>query len=189
MLVELDGEPHIVQEVLSKGAGGPARAKLMNTKSGKIIYRTWEAGATFEYLATESRSATYSYFDGSDSRFVFYDVESCEEFRVSSETLGDAGRWLVEGVQVDLKLFDGAVIKLGFRGDVVFEVTEFANTNRVGNDAAKMRYGWDTGTHKNRVKSKRVLLSNGETVNGPKYLQIGDRVVVDPETSQILRRL
>jgi len=183
-LVQLDGEPHIVQEVLSSGAGGPARAKLMNINSGKLVYKTWKTGTTLEYLAKESRPATYSYFDESESCFVFFD-EAFEEFRVSSDILGGASKWLVNDVEVDLKLFDGRVIEFGFRGDVILKVMDFPRHVRSGYGGA----AFDSPRLKNNQRSKRVLLSNGEVVRGPKYIQIGDRVVVDPGTCSILKRI
>jgi len=184
--VQLDGEPYIVLEVRSSGAGGPAEAKLRNLLSEKIVYKTWKKGTTLEYLASESRPATYLFFDQSESCFVFYDDESFEEIRVGKENLGDTARWLTEGIEVDLNLFDGRVIELGFRGDVILEVVDIVDYyKKEGKDRKNAR----TKRAGNSVLPIMVLLSNGDTVQGPKYLKKGDRVVVDPETSSILKRL
>jgi len=190
ILVQLDGEPHLVQEVISSEASGPARAKLKNINTGKNMYKTWKNGTTLVHLEKESRLATYSYFDETDSRFVFYDAATVEEFRICSDILGDASRWLVDGTQVDLKLFDGRVIEFGFHGDMIMEVV--AKPAGMAVYQAQDSGGWRRNNkdgHKNNARAKQVLLSNGESARGPKYIQVGDRVVVDPHTGSILKRI
>lgn len=181
-LVEVDGEPHIVQKVFQSGPTGPVQAKLMNMNTRRSVVKKWECGSTIVYLAMDSQPAFYSYFDKGDSCFVFFGQESGEEFRVESAALSAASNWLSEGDEVDLKLFDGKVFEFGFRYDVIAEVTDVRSLHsllhthtRTPIQKQKMRY--------------RIRLSNGEVVMGPAYIKVGDRVVVDPETSKIIEHL
>lgn len=107
--------------------------------------------------------------------------ESCEEVRVGSEIRGNARKWLVDGAQVDVKLFDCKVVEFGFRGDVVLEVADIVEHTRYFH-----KHGGER--NKNCKNSNQVRLSNGEAVKGPGYIQIGDRVAVDPCTYSILKR-
>jgi len=180
-LVLLDGEPHIVQQVLQSGPTGPVRAKLTSMNSGRTFAQSWERGSAIVYVATESQPATYSYFDEDSDSFVFYGDKDGEEFRVgNSEFLSGASKWLVEGNKVDLKLFEGKVLNLGIRGDVIAKVVDVRPTS---NPRKTM-----PAKNKHRIK-QRVFLSNGVAVTGPNYLKVGDRVVVDPATSEIKRKI
>jgi translation elongation factor P/translation initiation factor 5A len=178
-LVEVDGEPHIVQKVFQRGSTGPVQAKLMNMNTRRSVVKEWECGSTIVYLAIDSQPAFYSYFDTGDSCFVFFGQENGEEFRVESAALSAASSWLSEGDEVDLKLFDGKVFQFGFRYDVIAEVTDVQSLRSL------LRTHTRAPIQKQKIRY-RISLSNGEVVMGPAYIKIGDRVVVDPGTSKII---
>lgn len=170
-LVQVDGEPHVVQKVIQGGPTGPVQAQLMNIKTGRTVVQKWKRGSAIVYVAKESQcsqSAMYSYFDEGDSCFVFFGEETGEEFRVGSDVLSAASRWLSENDPVDLKLVDGKVFEFGFHRDVVEEVVDIRETGgpygRKGASNARMR--------------KLIVLSNGEAVLAPMYFKVGDRVVI-----------
>eukprot|EP00415_Alexandrium_ostenfeldii_P001496 UN1496 len=180
MLVMIDGEPF---EVLSVIAGDPSqrqsksKLKVRHVGTGAVAFRTVKTGSKIEELATVGKTATYSFFDESQQQFVFMDSETFEEVRLHRDQLGDMTDWLTAGVEVDVKLIHGKVLSFGFRSDVIEEVVGLKP--------------WSTPTGGTMHADHYVCacLSNGLTRRGPPYLKVGDRVVIDPQTGNIVKRV
>lgn len=151
--------------------------KIENLKSGTITYKMWKGGTRIQHIWTTSRSATYSYFDDTSEQYVFMDNELFEEIRIGGEMLGEMSAWLAVGIEVEIQLFEGLVIEFGFKSAIVEEVVSLTM------EATAAHGGGHKTTH------KFVCLSNGVSTTGPPYLQVGDKVVLDPKTGDILRRV
>lgn len=88
--------------------------------------------------------------------------------------------WLVEGMQVDLALYDGQVVQFGLKSGIIEQDVAFSMTSSSG--AAKNSVGGGC--------TKRIVrLSNGLTKPGPHYLKIGDKVTIDAKTQAIVKRV
>lgn len=152
-------------------------AKVKDMTTGGVAFKTWKSGTKIQYITGTSRPATYLYFDDICNEFVFMDKETFDEVRVHRDALGEVGVWLREGADVALRMANGKFIDFGFTSDVIEEIIGFTtkNTEEKRNDGSKGH--------------KHCILSNGLTKKGPAFLEIGDRVVIEPTTGQIIRRL
>ena len=109
LVLSIDGQLwQIVEFQHVKPGKGPAfvRTKLKNVLSGKVVDKTYNAGVKVETATVDRRDTTYLYRDGSD--FVFMDSQDYEQHPIPESLVGDASRFLLEGLPVQVAFHDGA---------------------------------------------------------------------------------
>ena len=85
------------------GKGGAfVRTKQKNVVSGKIIDKTYNAGAKIETATVDRRDYQYLYPDGAD--FVFMDKSDYDQLTVSGTVVGDAASFMLENQDVQIAL-------------------------------------------------------------------------------------
>eukprot|EP00933_Yihiella_yeosuensis_P018468 TRINITY_DN15143_c0_g2_i2.p1 TRINITY_DN15143_c0_g2~~TRINITY_DN15143_c0_g2_i2.p1 ORF type:complete len:233 (+),score=42.36 TRINITY_DN15143_c0_g2_i2:57-755(+) len=158
----VDDIPARVMEFASRKQGkgiAITKAKLRNLLTGAIIEKTLNSGQRVDVIDTDWKSGTYSYFDGTD--FMLLDTETLEEASIPAAVMGDWADWIPEGAQVDYELYEGQILGVQVKGDIILEVTECTQV-------------------KNNGKDVTVVLSNGVTRSAPAYIKVGDKVLLDP---------
>ena len=101
--IELDGSVWRVIEFLHVKPGkGSAfvRTKLKNSQNGNVVERTFRAGETVPQAILDKRVMQYTYKDS--DQFVFMDMETYEETRLSSKEIGEGVKYLNEGMEVNV---------------------------------------------------------------------------------------
>jgi elongation factor P len=97
------------------------RTKLKNVMSGKVVDKTFNAGVKVDTATVDRRDTTYLYRDGSD--FVFMDSEDYEQHPLPESLVGDASRFLLEGMPVQVAFHDGSPLYIELPVTVELEVT------------------------------------------------------------------
>ncbi|TXI39067.1 MAG: elongation factor P, partial [Mycobacterium sp.] len=113
LVLNIDGQLWTILEFQHVKPGkGPAfvRTKLKNVLSGKVVDKTYNAGVKVETATVDRRDATYLYRDGSD--FVFMDSEDYEQHPLPDSLVGDAARFLLESMPVQIAFNEGAPLYL-----------------------------------------------------------------------------
>ena len=109
LVLQIDGQLwQIIEFQHVKPGKGPAfvRTKLKNVLSGKVVDKTYNAGVKVETATVDRRDATYLYRDGSD--FVFMDSQDYEQHPLPESLVGDAAKFLLESMPVQIAFHDGA---------------------------------------------------------------------------------
>lgn len=104
----IDGQLWSVVEFqhVKPGKGGAfVRTKLKNVVSGKVVDRTFNAGAKIVTAVVDRRDYQYLYEDG-DS-YVFMDQDTYDQINVPSTVVGDAKNFLLESAQVTIAMNEG----------------------------------------------------------------------------------
>lgn len=169
----IDGAPYQIQSFLSKKVGkgvGITKTKVVNLLTGATVEKSLLSGDKFQEVETEWKDATFSFYDEKANNYVFMDTETFEEVEIPAAVLGDAGEWLVDGQLVYLESFEGKYFQFKFKSEITATVTTVFDTGRNDGD-------------------KTVLLDNGIKKQGPAYLKEGDKVLINPDTFQIQKRL
>ena len=99
--IELDGAVWRVVEFLHVKPGkGSAfvRTKLKAVKTGNVVEKTFRAGEMIPQALLEKSSLQHTYMEGED--YVFMDMGTYEETRLSAEQIGDSRKYLKEGMEV-----------------------------------------------------------------------------------------
>jgi elongation factor P len=172
--IELDGAVWRVQEFLHVKPGkGSAfvRTKLKNVQTGSVVERTFRAGETVPQATLEKRTMQHTYKDG--EQFVFMDMKTYEESRLSPDQIGDQVKYLQEEMEVNVITWDGQVLEVELPNFVVLEVTE--TDPGVKGDTA-------TGG------TKPAIVSTGAQVMVPLFISIGERIKIDTRNDSYLGR-
>ncbi|XFA73709.1 elongation factor P [Thermosynechococcaceae cyanobacterium Okahandja] len=172
--IELDGSVWRVVEFLHVKPGkGSAfvRTKLKNVQTGNVIERTFRAGETVPQATLEKRTMQHTYKDGED--FVFMDMESYEEARLSPTQMGDRAKYLKEGMEVNIVKWGEQVLEVELPNSVTLEVTQ--TDPGVKGDTA-------TGG------TKPAIVETGAQVMVPLFISVGERIRIDTRTDSYLGR-
>lgn len=155
------------------GKGGAfVRTKQKNVVSGKIIDKTYNAGAKIETASVDRRDYQYLYLDGAD--FVFMDKTDYDQLTVSAAVVGDASKYMLESQDVQIGLHDGEPLYLEMPASVVLEVT-YTEPGLQGDRS--------TGG------TKPATVETGAEIQVPLFLEAGTKVKVDTRTGDYLGRV
>lgn len=148
------------------------RLKLKNAETGAVIDRTFRAGEDVDRAVIDRKEHQFLYRD--DLGFHFMDLEEFSQFAVSTEEVGDAGSYLVDGAVVVLPIYEGNPIGVELPASVELEVT-FA----------------EPGVKGDRVSgaTKPVTVQTGITVNVPLFIETGDVIKVDTRSGEYMTRV
>ncbi|WP_314430631.1 elongation factor P [Microbacterium lacticum] len=175
VVLNIDGQLWSVVEFqhVKPGKGGAfVRTKLKNVLSGKVVDRTFNAGAKVELENVDRRDFTYLYNDG-DS-FVFMDVADYDQLNVPAATVGDAANFLLENQQVQIALNNGNPLYVELPASVVLEIT-YTEPGLQGDRSS-------AGT-------KPATVETGYEIQVPLFLEQGTKVKVDTRTGDYLGRV
>ncbi|MBN6189723.1 MULTISPECIES: elongation factor P [Microbacterium] len=174
VVLSIDGQLWSVIEFqhVKPGKGGAfVRTKLKNVVSGKVVDRTYNAGAKIEIENVDRRDYTYLYTDGDG--FVFMDQTDFDQITLPAATVGDAKNFLLENQQVTIALNNGNPLYIDLPASVILEVT-YTEPGLQGDRSS-------AGT-------KPATLETGYEIQVPLFLETGTKVKVDTRTGDYLGR-
>ena len=163
--IVLDGSVWRVVEFLHVKPGkGSAfvRTKLKNAQNGSVVERTFRAGETVPQANLEKSTMQHTYKEGEE--YVFMDMESYEEGRLSATQIGERVKYLKEGMEVNVVRWDEQVIDVELPNTVTLEVVQ--TDPGVKGDTA-------TGG------TKPAIVETGATVMVPLFISQGERIRID----------
>ncbi len=172
---ELDGQLYRVLEYehYKPGRGNAIiRTKLRNLRTGATLERNFLSGDRVQDVRLDHHTVQYLYHDG--DLYYFMDVETYEQPALNAEVLGDAVKFLKEGVTLDLSLYQGEPIDIELPVTVDMVVTE-----------APLAIAGDTATG----ATKTVTTETGLKVTVPLFVNEGDVIRVDTRTGEYLTRV
>ncbi|GLJ95847.1 elongation factor P [Microbacterium dextranolyticum] len=175
VVLNIDGQLWSVVEFqhVKPGKGGAfVRTKLKNVMTGKVVDRTFNAGAKVELENVDRRDFTYLYNDG-DS-FVFMDVDNYDQLSVGAATVGDAANFLLENQQVQIALNNDNPLYVEMPASVVLEIT-YTEPGLQGDRSS-------AGT-------KPATVETGYEIQVPLFVEQGTKVKVDTRTGDYLGRV
>lgn len=175
VVLNIDGQLWSVVEFqhVKPGKGGAfVRTKLKNVLTGKVVDRTFNAGAKVELESVDRRDFTYLYNDG-DS-FVFMDVDNYDQLSVGAATVGDAANFLLENQQVQIALNNENPLYVEMPASVVLEIT-YTEPGIQGDRSS-------AGT-------KPATVETGYEIQVPLFVEQGTKVKVDTRTGDYLGRV
>lgn len=174
-VLRIDGQLWQILEFQHVKPGkGPAfvRTKMRNVTSGKIVDKTYNAGAKVETATVDRSDYQYLYQDGDD--YVFMDKTTYDQIHVSSAIVGDATDFLLESMDVIIASNDGTPLYLELPLNAVYTVTHT-----------------DPGLQGDRSTggTKPATIETGREIQVPLYLESGVRIKVDTRDGSFLGRV
>jgi elongation factor P len=172
--IVLDGSVWRVVEFLHVKPGkGSAfvRTKLKNAQNGNVVERTFRAGETVPQANLEKSTMQHTYKDGEE--YVFMDMETYEEGRLSAAQIGDRVKYLKEGMEANVVRWNDQVLEVELPNSVVLEVVQ--TDPGVKGDTA-------TGG------TKPAVVETGAMVMVPLFIAQGERIRIDTRDDKYLGR-
>lgn len=174
-VIIFDGEPHLVlsYHVFRKQQRKPVNiTKLKNMKSGRVVDNTFHVNETVEEADLENRNITFIYRRNDD--YWFHTTgKAGERFALSSELIGEAGKFIKDRAELEAILYNDEVIGVKIPIKVDLKVTEAMDAVK-GNTSSGAQ--------------KEVTLETGATLMVPMFINEGDIVSINTDTGEYSER-
>jgi len=175
MVLKIEGQLWAVIEFQHVKPGkGPAfvRTKLRSVMSGKVVDKTFNAGAKIETANVDRRDMQYLYNDGSG--YVFMDTSDFDQLSVPIEVVGDVANFMLENQNATVALHEGSALYVELPPSVILEIT-YTEPGLQGDRS--------TGG------SKPATLETGYQIQVPLFIENNTKVKVDTRTGEYLGRV
>ncbi len=172
--IELDGQVWRVVEFLHVKPGkGSAfvRTKLKAVQSGNVVEKTFRAGETVPQAVLEKSTLQHTFKELDD--YVFMDMGSYEDTRLTGKQIGESRKYLKEGMEVSVVSWNGKPLEVELPNSVVLQVTQ--TDPGVKGDTA-------TGG------TKPAIVETGAQVMVPLFITIGEKIKIDTRSDSYLGR-
>ena len=176
MYFEFESVPYYCLEAevstpTARGGQTLVRLKMRNLLTRAVFDKTFKASDKFKEPDLEMVEASYLYTDGEGSYFL--DQESFDTHTLSSQMIGDALDFLVEGALIQLHKFNGNPIGLQLPAQVELEVV-YTEPGARGDTSGNV--------------TKTDKLETGIEIKVPLFIQEGAKVKVYTETHEFAGR-
>jgi elongation factor P len=174
MHIQLDGKVWRIVEFqhVKPGKGGAfVRTKLKSLEAGAVVERTFRAGEKFPRIRTETKSVQFLYDDGSDVHFM--DEETYEQFALPRSDLEDELPFLQPNTSIQILNVNGKPSSVQLPSSVELQVVET-----------------EPGVKGDTISNvtKPATLETGAVVQVPLFVNIGDRLKIDPREKRYISR-
>ena len=155
------------------GKGGAfVRTKQKNVVSGKIIDKTYNAGAKIETASVDRRDFQYLYRDGDG--YVFMDQTDYDQITLDERIVGDAAKYMLEQQSVQIALNEGEPLYIELPPSVVLEIT-YTEPGLQGD--------------RSNAGTKPATVETGAEIQVPLFVDAGTKVKIDTRTGDYLGRV
>lgn len=175
MIIIYEGDLYRVTSVKHLTPGnkrGFMQTKLKNLRTGLGTENKFRSEDRVEKATLETRSMQYLYGDG--DLHTFMDTKSYEQISLPAEDVGDILSYLLPSHIVQIGFFDGKPVGISPPSSVDLEVVATEPTMKGATASASY---------------KPARLETGITIQVPPFIQVGDRVRVDPSEGKYLERV
>jgi len=175
VVLNMDGQLWTVidfQHVKPGKGGAFVRTKVKNVMSGKVVDRTFNAGAKIETETVDRADFQYLYADGEN--FVFMDLGTYDQITLTAAQVGDAPKFMLENQNVTIALHNGNPLYVELPASVVLEIT-YTETGLQGD--------------RSNAGTKPATVETGHEIQVPLFVNQGTKVKVDTRDGSYLGRV
>lgn len=175
MVILHDGELYRVTAVRHLTPGnkrGFMQTKMKNLKTGVGTEYKFRSEDRVEQATLQTRQMQYLYPEG--DLHTFMDTENYEQIALTAEDIGDLLSFLLPNHVVEVEFYDGNPVGLSPPSTVDLAVIDTEPSMKGATASASY---------------KPARLETGVTIQVPPFIQIGDKVRVDPSDGSYLERV
>ena len=173
--IEFKGEPFEIiefQHVKMQQRAPIVRTKMKSLKTGRVLEETFSAGEKFDSPSLEEKSMQFLY--AQDDFCYFMDTETFEQIPLTLAQLGDAKKFIKEGMTVQILYYKGEPLTV--------EPPMFVELAVAETDPS---FKGDTASG----SSKPAKLETGAVVKVPFHIDVGDVLKIDTRTSEYIEKI
>ena len=173
-VIQIDGKPFKVIDYAQKqmGRGGSiVNVKLKNLLDGSVIPKTFKGQDKIEPADVSMQKVQFLYADADNTFFM--NNETFEQFELHRDIIGDNMKFLKEGAEANLQMFDERVINVELPMKVAMKVTQSPDVVKGDTQSTVL---------------KTVTLENGTEIQVPIFIKQNDTIVVDTRDGSYVER-
>jgi elongation factor P len=173
-IIVLDGEPYVIvsADFLRKQQRRPViNTILKHLKTGQTKEHTFQQSDRADEADIERAPHQFLYMEG--AKYVFMNTQTYEQIEIPAAIIGDIARFLLEGEEVQVVLFEGNPVSV----DMPIKI------DRKVIDAPPGVRG-DTSSN----VTKEIIIEGGVRMRAPLFIKEGDSIRVDTRTGEYLER-
>jgi elongation factor P len=148
------------------------RTRMKDLGTGKVIEITYKSGETIDIVSVEFRTMQYLYKTGDN--FAFMNMTSYEQVEMNGDLVGDDAKYLKEGLEVIIGLFEEQPVSLQLPKKIQYTVVEAPPAVKGDSAAGNV--------------TKEIKLDNGLLIQAPIFIKDGEEVLVNTETGEYSAR-
>ncbi len=148
------------------------RTRMKSLGSGKVIEITYKTSESVDIVSVEFQTMQYLYKSGEN--YAFMNMSSYEQIEMNGEFIGDEAKYLKEGLDVIIGLYENAPVSIQIPKKIKYKVIEAPPA--VKGDSASGNV------------TKEVKLENGLIVYAPIFIKEGEEILVNTETGEYTAR-
>ncbi len=174
-VIDINNDPYQIvytQHIKVARGGAVLKTKLKNLVTGSTLEKTFSGSDSVEEADIERRKANFLYKQEED--FFFMDNENFEQFQFNSNDLGDLVKYLKDGQEVDVLVFNESPVSIALPKKIILEVTS-APDGVKGNSSGAV--------------TKSVELETGTDIRTPLFIKTGDKIRINTETGEYVERV
>ncbi|WP_339630662.1 elongation factor P [uncultured Sneathiella sp.] len=154
------------------GKGGAyLQVELKNLRDGSKLNERFRSSESVEKVRLEQKPHQFLYEDG--ELLTFMDTSNYEQVSLAKDMVGERAAFLQDGMDVEIEFHEESPLTVILPEQVVLEITDTEPT--VKGQTAASSY-------------KPAILENGIRVMVPPFCGSGEKIVVNTETSEYLKR-
>ncbi len=172
--IEIDGIPYKIVEYqhVKPGKGAAfVRTKIKSFINGRVIEKTFHAGDKCQSPELEDKTMQYLYDDGEFMQFM--DTTTYEQIGLTKDQVGDAAKWIVDGMNVNMLFHNGKPIGVEAPAVVELKIVETPPNFKGDSQGGK----------------KPATLESGAVVQIPFHVLEGETIKVDTVKGEYLERV
>eukprot|EP00276_Gloeochaete_wittrockiana_P004336 CAMPEP_0184645016 /NCGR_PEP_ID=MMETSP0308-20130426/1587_1 /TAXON_ID=38269 /ORGANISM="Gloeochaete witrockiana, Strain SAG 46.84" /LENGTH=186 /DNA_ID=CAMNT_0027073797 /DNA_START=328 /DNA_END=888 /DNA_ORIENTATION=+ len=156
----------VIEFMHVKTARGSAfmRTKIKNVQTGAVQEKTFRGGESVQTAVIEKVDMQHTYMDGDD--FVFMNMETFEEARLSQKEIGDRAKWIMADMICAVSTFNNTILDVDIPNNIDVEIT-YTEPGVKGNTA------------QGATKPATLNTVLGATVQVPLFINIGEKIKVN----------
>ncbi len=166
-----------IYRVMKTAYNKPGRGKasmqttLMDLRSGNTTQRVFGVEERLDNIFVEAEKVDFLYRDGMFLHFM--NPENYEQLEATAELFGEEVNYLKEGLQIELRMYEGMAIDYKLPTTAVYTVAQ-ADVAVAGDTSGKV--------------TKKVTTETGLVVQVPLFINVGDKIEVDTRDGSYVGR-
>lgn len=174
MTVIIDGKLCVIVEFqhVKPGKGSPfVKIKLRNLRTGSITVETFNTNIKIEKAHVDKSKSQFLYADGDN--YVFMNTETYDQMELAGSVLGDSAKYLKEGMEISIAMYEGEIIGIDLPDKVDYQVTSTEPAVKGNTTSSAM---------------KDATLENGLVVKVPLFINDGETITISTEDASYVGR-
>jgi elongation factor P len=147
------------------------QTKMKSLRSGNSFEHRFRAADTIEKADMETHELEFMYQGGDTWHFM--NTANYDQLEMDAEMLGDNAQWMQPGMKILAEYYDGRPMGIQLPQFLVLSIVDTAPVMKTATKTAS---------------TKPAKLENGVTVNVPEFIASGERIRVNPATSEYMDR-